>query len=336
MAMHAADLRHRVHGVCTDLPSARAWMTRVCGPHELERRGSRPLRFEHAGDVIGGMATAVGCIRYGADVCVSIDDTAPLDRYSVSLPLAGEQELVIDGRRVLSNVDQGVVVAPSARQQLTLSADCAKLLVAIDRAAMHATLESMLGRPVEQPIVFEPLMSLGEAASVSWWRMVRLLWEDLGRLSGLWGSPALAGGLEESLLRGLLSFQPHNYSDELARAQGGSLPAHVARLREFLLRNAREDIRAADLVLPDGPGPQRLAADFRRHLGHTPLQFLRLHRLQQVRSAIVRSGSTHYISQIAMDWGFTHMGRFAQAYRETFGESPSATARRHRARQPGT
>jgi transcriptional regulator GlxA family with amidase domain len=31
------------------------------------------------------------------------------------------------------------------------------------------------------------------------------------------------------------------------------------------------------------------------------------------------------VTAVAWRWGFTHMGRFAIAYRRRFGESPSAT-----------
>lgn len=329
------DLHHRVHGVCHDLRSARAWMARVCGPHELAHHGRRPLQFEHAGDVLGGLSTAIGCIGYGADVTVGIDAGAPLDCYSISLPLSGEQELRVDGRLLHSSPDQGVVVAPSVRQELSISGDCRKLLVAVDRGAMHATLESLLGRAVAEPLCFEPLVALDQAAASSWWRMVRLLWEDLGRPANLCGNPALALSLEESLLRGFLTFQPHNHSAELQAVTLRDLPPHVARLRDFIMRHAREDLQAAALVLAGGPSPARQAADFRRHLGQTPLQFLRQHRLQQVRMAIVRDAAVRQVSQIATDWGYTHLGRFARDYREAFGEAPSTTALRHRLRRLG-
>ena len=37
------------------------------------------------------------------------------------------------------------------------------------------------------------------------------------------------------------------------------------------------------------------------------------------------------MSQIANDWGFYHLGKFAQDYRHLFGERPSVTLSRYRA-----
>ena len=36
------------------------------------------------------------------------------------------------------------------------------------------------------------------------------------------------------------------------------------------------------------------------------------------------------MTQIAMTWGFNHLGRFATDYRDRFGETPSETYRRGR------
>jgi len=42
------------------------------------------------------------------------------------------------------------------------------------------------------------------------------------------------------------------------------------------------------------------------------------------------SGTVESVSHAAMDCGFTHLGRFAAAYRDAYGESPSRTLARAR------
>jgi transcriptional regulator GlxA family with amidase domain len=65
---------------------------------------------------------------------------------------------------------------------------------------------------------------------------------------------------------------------------------------------------------------------FRKHRDCTPMQFVRQARLWAVRRKL-REGAEQgvMISEIAFDCGFPHLGRFAQHYRETFGEAPSET-----------
>ncbi|WP_431025429.1 helix-turn-helix domain-containing protein [Halomonas sp. H5] len=46
-----------------------------------------------------------------------------------------------------------------------------------------------------------------------------------------------------------------------------------------------------------------------------------------MQQALLTKEGTASITEIAMGWGFTHMGRFSLAYRQAFGESPSETRR---------
>lgn len=58
------------------------------------------------------------------------------------------------------------------------------------------------------------------------------------------------------------------------------------------------------------------------------METLRQVRLARVRQALLTDTDTATITEIAMGWGFTHMGRFSLSYRQVFGESPSETLRR--------
>ena len=47
-----------------------------------------------------------------------------------------------------------------------------------------------------------------------------------------------------------------------------------------------------------------------------------------VAASVVRAQPGESVTEIAMQWGFTHMGRFSIEYRRRFGESPSETLSR--------
>jgi AraC family ethanolamine operon transcriptional activator len=51
--------------------------------------------------------------------------------------------------------------------------------------------------------------------------------------------------------------------------------------------------------------------------------------LNLARRELQRRNSQTSVTATAMNFGFWHLGRFADEYRSLFGESPSATLARH-------
>ncbi|MGS0467937.1 helix-turn-helix domain-containing protein [Cobetia marina] len=104
----------------------------------------------------------------------------------------------------------------------------------------------------------------------------------------------------------------------------------VERVREHVNGAAPAPI-SIDMLCGIAHVSQRtLHNSFTSILGISPMQFIRLNRLNQVRRRLCEPQATSTIGQIASDWGFYHLGQFAQDYRRLFGESPSHTLSRHR------
>jgi len=63
------------------------------------------------------------------------------------------------------------------------------------------------------------------------------------------------------------------------------------------------------------------------------MRYLRDARFETVHDALKRAQPEQSVAELAMKWGFSHLGRFAVEYRKRFGESPSETlCGRHGAR----
>jgi AraC-like DNA-binding protein len=138
-------------------------------------------------------------------------------------------------------------------------------------------------------------------------------------------------GRGEYLLTLLLHHHPHNYSDELARSVPTPVPGIVRRAERFLIDNAVAPITVSDVADHLGISLRSLQAGFRQWRGTTPTAFLRRVRLQLVRDELLHSAKEARVTGVALQHGFSHLGRFSAQYRSAFGEDPSATLRRGRA-----
>ncbi|WP_374454550.1 helix-turn-helix domain-containing protein [Nocardioides sp.] len=130
----------------------------------------------------------------------------------------------------------------------------------------------------------------------------------------------------------LLHTFPNNVvGDPSAEPRGvDSSDATTATLRKaagFIDEHAHEDLSVAALARACGVTPRALQYAFRRHLGCTPMAYLRRVRLDLVRQAL-RDGTALTVSDAAARYGFFNPGRFAAGYRQVFDERPTDTLHR--------
>ncbi|MGW8432124.1 helix-turn-helix domain-containing protein [Curtobacterium citreum] len=122
------------------------------------------------------------------------------------------------------------------------------------------------------------------------------------------------------------------------RNRGDDVPV-ANRLRDairYVEAHAADRPSVPEIAAACGLSQRGLQDVFARTLGTTPNRFLRDHRLDCVRRALLHAVGDDGVTPIARQWGFTNPGRFAAAYRERFGEDPAATLRASRAAQPET
>ncbi len=69
--------------------------------------------------------------------------------------------------------------------------------------------------------------------------------------------------------------------------------------------------------------------DLKQHYEISPIAYSKQKRLEAVhRTLLTAEPSTNSITEVATQWGFFHLGRFARDYRQLFGELPSETLKR--------
>jgi AraC family ethanolamine operon transcriptional activator len=95
--------------------------------------------------------------------------------------------------------------------------------------------------------------------------------------------------------------------------------------RQFLDHHLDEPVTVTQLCKITNVSRRTLQYSFDSILGISPIQYLRISRLNGVRRALVKADKSQSVSDIAAQWGFWHLSQFAQDYKQLFGESPSKT-----------
>jgi AraC-like DNA-binding protein len=266
----------------------------------------------------------LGFVRFGADTSV---DCGPLGYYHVNVPYAGRVESVCGERHEVARAGVGTCYTPVRHTVLPRwSADAAKLCIKIPRESLESELEGLLGRPVSSWVDFQFAVDYATPAAQSWLATLGLLLAELDRSGSLvHASTPYREHLERLVIGGLLLAQPNEFTAELESGQRPARPRTVSRVVALIEEHPERHYTVADLARHAGVSARRLQQGFREHVGMTPLEFHRATRLERARRDLVDGEGS--VTDVALRWGFKHLGRFAEAYRERFGKLPSQTRR---------
>jgi AraC-like DNA-binding protein len=106
----------------------------------------------------------------------------------------------------------------------------------------------------------------------------------------------------------------------------------VRQAEEMMHAQSDEPMSILEIAQTLGVSLRSLQLAFREvHGGMSPRAFLNRLRLERARHLLQTAEDHSQVTTIAMDCGFYHLGRFAQAYARAFGERPRDTLGRRRA-----
>lgn len=120
------------------------------------------------------------------------------------------------------------------------------------------------------------------------------------------------------------------YSGDIGQSQ--SLPAsthrHIKLIHNYVLENITADIHVDELARLCRISRKSLYNLFDREIGITPSTYIRQLKLESVCSELTANMRIRNVTEVALKYGFTNLGRFSAHYREYIGELPSETLRR--------
>jgi AraC-like DNA-binding protein len=146
------------------------------------------------------------------------------------------------------------------------------------------------------------------------------LCRDLASERGLAAHDGLRREMEDLLLSALLAAHPHEEGADLE-------PAYLHRAEAHIRAHLSRGVGLPELVAVTGASERALQAAFRRYRNCSPLDFSRDIRLECARAALLEGAG---VTEAALEFGFSHFGRFARSYAARFREKPSQTVRKAR------
>lgn len=284
-------------------------------PHDLKVRREQPkpsttLRAVTLGPV------RLARIGWGSDVAVESDHPGA---WAVNVPRSGVLEARLGGRHVLSVDGQATVCPPDVRTCMThWSADCSILGMRIDKDYLDREVAALVGSSTR---AMPHQIDLRGGAGLAWWSLAQAVGVQALHDPRVVGDETVAHRLGAALTAALvLACYPADAGRHHLQ------PRIVTRVVDAMEDDPARQWTAADLAEVAGVGVRRLQQGFREHRGASPLTVLQQIRMARVHADLL-AGRGETVALVAGRWGFTHLGRFAAAYREQYGVSPSGTLR---------
>jgi AraC-like DNA-binding protein len=266
-------------------------------------------------------------IVVGADT--SIDCGEECEAYRVFLVRSGRAAGAHRGLFAGGVAGSASVYPPEGLAALHWDASSEILLFKIDRSAVEDALSDVLGRPVTSQPDFAPLMPTDTAPARSWLNMVMVFAEQFFQPEGLVHQPLVGLPFVDSLVRGFLLAADHSYRNALAGQEHSVTPRAIRAAVDVIEAEAHLPLTLSSIAARSQVSARSLQQGFKRHLGTSPMSYLREVRLRRAHQTLLESDpSAVTVASVAYDWGFTNLGRFAAAHAARYSEPPAQTLRR--------
>ena len=223
----------------------------------------------------------------------------------------GQEHRLTPGELLLINPDDPV--------DLTYSADCEKFIVKLPKPLLERACSDNHWKCPTEGIRFAPRQHQPREGFGS---LLSIICEEAESDYTL---PTVQEHYTRIIANKLLALMESN----VTRAESPEANPSFERVLEFVEENLKHDISLEQLAALARVSPRSLYSLFDKHLGTTPKHYIRRRKLERVHSYLLDpTTKVRSVTEVALDYGFLHLGRFSESYKNAFGELPSETLKR--------
>jgi len=302
-----------------DADEVRTRVAQLLNDHVLEPRGSTL-----AARLNGVQADALGLwmLEYGE--AVTVEETRPNGEFLlVQLPLTGSVTVECEEGAWTVGAGSGLIMPSQVPHRLEWEAGACQIILKVPLARLRLEFEHLTGRCPGDALNFHRTITLESSDGNQWSALMRYFCEQVAHPQQLgWMKIRLA---EEALMRHLLCAQSISLQELYLEEESRQMPRRWQRAYEFIQANLHQDLTPEDIARHSHTSVRTLSRMCRLSHGVSPMQLMRDLRLDRIRHDLQHNSFDASVSEVAMRWGWTHLGRLAAAYRERFGELPNET-----------
>ena len=223
---------------------------------------------------------------------------------------------------------KGIIVTQGGKVHIQRPKNSEAIVLRVSNSDIWHHFTELTRRYHRGALVFDHSIDLVKGPGAILKNLIYGLVDELGNNDLVIKDPVLQKGYDHQFLTALLLL-PHSKRDTLFNEPRYRVGSKIVRLAEAYIRaHLEEAISIIDLLRICGCSRRALFSAFRNTKGYTPMEFLTEQRLQSVRNRLLKSHVETSVTSIALDCGFTHLGRFSHIYKNRFGVTPSITLKK--------
>ncbi|WP_165367673.1 helix-turn-helix domain-containing protein, partial [Phytoactinopolyspora endophytica] len=218
--------------------------------------------------------------------------------YVIMAPVFSPIEVVAADQPATVQPGYALILNPDETLRLDFGRCRRFWIVCVPLSAIHTALVALSDGTRAKPPRLDRLMNVRRGGGQSWARMAMLIQQELESEGALVEVPEVARAYERALVETLLRVQRHTYSDQLQRQSAPGIRDEAGAGHEQWPRGLREVLRMIDehptrrhrvddLARHANVSTKTLQKYFRQCVGVTPVEYLRVRRLDLAHQALL-------------------------------------------------
>jgi AraC-like DNA-binding protein len=259
---------------------------------------------------------ALSRITYGNQVRVQSKDLE--DIFHVQIVTRGVCYWRLADRDFKTQAGEILLLNPNDQVDLSYSEDCEKVIIKIPKRIMVSALADKATSIPKEGVKFDHVVcQTGQYQS-----LIYLL-----ELIFLESESTVSGFSELAPYGNLLAIKLLDcFSNNIELCDDSKVPQCFSIIERYISEHIKDDLSIEDLAILGKVSQRTLYNIFARQKSVTPMHYIKQQKLIHVRKTLRdSSGIARNVTEVALDYGFMHLGRFSSEYKKMFGELPSAT-----------